>query len=249
MHVKQRLNRHFSELRGNKHHNFLLQEDFNKYGENSFSVDICDKFDNENDAREKEQEYIDNNYDSIYNISKFSKGCGDLVSYHPRRDEIAELQHKLVKRRFDNMTDKEYQMWCEKFKGDSNPMYGKHHTEEAKRKMSQARLGVPNKHKGEKLEEIVGEEEAKRLKAQMSARGKKLIGEKNPFYGKHHSDKTKKLISKKNMGKRNPRCWKKVLANGRVYGCISDAAKDIGVCPGTIIHRAKSKYFENYRYL
>lgn len=190
----------------------MLQEDFNKYGEKSFFVDICDKFDSENDARAKEQEYIDNNYDYIYNISKFSKGCGDLISYHPRRDEIAKLQHNLVKHRFDNMNDEEYRAWCDKFKGFKNPMYGKHHTKEARAKMSQARLGVPNKHKGEKLEEIVGEEEAKRLKAQMSARGKKLVGDKNPFYGKHHSDRTKKLISKKNSGRRNPSCWKKSVS-------------------------------------
>lgn len=31
--------------------------------------------------------------------------------------------------------------------------------------------------------------------------GKKLFGEDNPFYGKHHSEETKRIISEKNTGR------------------------------------------------
>ena len=51
-----------------------------------------------------------------------------------------------------------------KFSGENNPFYGKHHTEETKKKISEARKG-------------------------------KTQGENHPFYGKHHSQESLNKIS------------------------------------------------------
>ena len=61
--------------------------------------------------------------------------------------------------------------------GDKNHMYGKHHTEEAKQKMSDANLGDKNYMRGK-------------------------LGKLCPNFGKTHSDKTKQLMSAANSGEK-----------------------------------------------
>lgn len=61
--------------------------------------------------------------------------------------------------------------------GEGNAFYGKHHSEETCKRLSEL-------HKGKKLSE--------ETKLKMSEKRK---GEGNSFYGKHHSDKTKKQLS------------------------------------------------------
>lgn len=65
--IKKRLERHYIELKNNKHHSHKLQRAFNKYGKECFKV-IYDTFINitEEDLAQKEIEYI-KKYDSYYN--------------------------------------------------------------------------------------------------------------------------------------------------------------------------------------
>jgi len=57
--------------------------------------------------------------------------------------------------------------------GENHPLYGKHHTEETKRKMS-------------------GKKHSEESKRKMSIN---RMGEKNPFYGQEHSEETKRKMS------------------------------------------------------
>lgn len=66
-----------------------------------------------------------------------------------------------------------------------SPIRGRHHTEEVKKKMSEAK-------KGKTYEELYGIERANEMKQNLS---EKLSGKLNHFYGRRHSKKTKKLIS------------------------------------------------------
>lgn len=76
-------------------------------------------------------------------------------------------------------------------------------------------------------------------------------GQKNGMYGKKHSETTKEKISSKrkglknliraklnklNRGSKNPRA-RKVKVHGRVYPCIQDAAKALGIKAGTLRQR------------
>ena len=67
-----------------------------------------------------------------------------------------------------------------KYTGEKNPMYGKHHTDEARRKMAGMKKG-----------------------------------EKNPMYGKHHSAGTKEKMSKKLSGENSPAYGKHWYNNGK----------------------------------
>jgi len=62
---------------------------------------------------------------------------------------------------------------------------GRHHTEETKKKLRQAQLGIPQP-----------QEFCQRLRETM-------IGEGNPFYGRHHSQETRAAISERHKGKRH----------------------------------------------
>lgn len=68
-------------------------------------------------------------------------------------------------------------------KGENNPMYGKHHSERTKKKLSEAAKGRPGSNKGKKFSE----------------EHKKKIGDSkkgnNYFLGKHHSVESKKKMS------------------------------------------------------
>ena len=71
--------------------------------------------------------------------------------------------------------------------GRNNGMYGKHHSEESKKKMSKNRdnKNNPSYHSQEYRDKI----------------SKANTGEGNPMYGRHHSEESKKKMSKNSKGK------------------------------------------------
>ena len=118
--------------------------------------------------------------------------------------------------------------------GDKSPMFGKKHTEETKRKMSEALLGKP-----------LSEETKKKLSEahngkKLSEETKKKIGEAN--IGKTLSEETKQKISEAQLGDKHTRAK-------RVYQCELDgtpihsfgsareAARHLGKKDGSAISR------------
>ena len=97
--------------------------------------------------------------------------------------------------------------------GEKHPFFGKHHSEESKKKMSLARKGKtpPNKGKhlseeqkrkiGESLKGRTGPNKGKTMseetKKKISEAKKKLYSssKNHPMFGKHHSEETKKKMS------------------------------------------------------
>lgn len=114
-----------------------------------------------------------------------------------------------------------------KFKGENNPMYGrkgsnnpnykKHHTEETKKKISEANKG--NKHTDEQKKKIG-----------MSMKGK-LAGENHPMYGKYGKDnpnygskrsqETKEKMSKSRQNKKSVIC----LTTKRIFLSTTEGAR------------------------
>lgn len=136
--IKARWNRHRNELRNNKHHCIYLQRAWNKYGEENFEFSIIDTRETLEEIQELESSYInvlDNT--KLYNVSKMSSG-GDLISYHPNRNEIVERITEGVRNRWENITEEEYGEYCNKYIGENNPNY-KHgyYSQEEKRKRSE----------------------------------------------------------------------------------------------------------------
>ena len=252
---QKREKRHFNDLQKNKHHCIFLQRSFDKYGIDCFEflpreVTIAD----EKELRLLEERYIRFCWDSgkLYNTSKKGSG-GDLISYHPNNKEFRELQRKLSNEKYSNMSIEERKQLSEKMKGTGNPNYGNHWTREMRERASAFFKEFYSKHdsyqKGKTFEEIFGEERAKELKQKMSERSRKLIGEKNGFYGKHHTSEAKEKMRNARLGKK-PTNAKKVYYNGKVYESANDCGKKLGIPIGTIAYRCRKelygfKYIEN----
>lgn len=237
MDVEKRFNRHKKDLRAGDHHCVYLQRAWNKYGEDSFSFEILEACTSEEEVRKAEASYLRMSYDSLYNVSKQSTG-GDLISYHPNRDGIVEKMSNSVKVRYSKMTLEERKRVFGR-SGTSNPRYGKKHTEEAKRKISEANKG--NQY-------AKGSKRTAEQRDKLSKVASQRKGEKNPFFGKEHSEETKKKISKAKKGKL-PANSKSVSINGSVYPSASAAAKAMGCVTATILNRIKSDKFPTYMFL
>lgn len=138
--------------------------------------------------------------------------------------------------------------------GDKNPMFGKKHTEEARKKMSDAakeRMSNPEncpnygKHPSEETRKRMSDAkklywtDEKRKEFSEICKGK-YVGENNPNWGNH-----------KLAGAANPRAKKVIrLSDQKIYDYIRQAAEDNGVGEGTICSRCKKHkgfmFYEEY---
>lgn len=81
--------------------------------------------------------------------------------------------------------------------GERNPMYGKTHTDEVKAAQSERMKGENNPNFG-KSPANKGKKASPQTKAKISAA---VSGEKNGFYGKHHSEATKQILREKALAR------------------------------------------------
>lgn len=89
-------------------------------------------------------------------------------------------------------------MWGRK--GSLSPRYGKKSTEGHKRRISKALSGVPKSipHRKKLSDALKGSTMPVEVREKIS---KAMTGEGNPFYGKTHSEETRKAISKSRIGR------------------------------------------------
>lgn len=237
---------HRSDLRCQRHHNSHLQNAFNKYGENAFEFS-CKKVNVENEQalRLLEERYINYCWDSgkLYNISKKGSG-GDTISYHPKNKEIRKKIGEASKKMFASMSEEQKRLHSERNKGENNPNYGNRWNDEQRKRMSISRKEYFKTHipyqKGKTFEEMFGEEKANEMKIKISENAKLRTGDKNPFYGKHHSEETKQKIREKNLGKKNLKSSKQVIVNGVTYESASTCAKELDIPMVTVAYRARN---------
>lgn len=148
--VKDRWKRHISSLKRLKHDNSYLQESWIVYGESAFKFYVLEECLPEQ-LDDREQYYIDTLdtmcYGNGYNLTtggtkgstaseevkkKISKSI--TASY---TDELREIRRQDTLDYWSNPENKK------RILGENNVMYGKHHSEETKRKMSEAKKGKP----------------------------------------------------------------------------------------------------------
>ena len=248
--IEKRIKSHLSFLKQGKHHNIYLQRAFNKYGEEAFIFTFKEKeFNDIKSMHLLEERYINFCWKSgkLYNVSKKASG-GDLISYHPLNKEFRKMQSILVRERHANMSDDEKKKRSEKLKGEKNPNYGNRWSEEQKEHLSliakdryeQGKCVIAIK--GKTFEEAYGIDKAKEMKEKISKRSKLYVGEKNPFFGKHHSDETKEKIREKHKGIKPLNC-KKVKYNGVIYESATECARQLGMKNVTVSYRAKNNIY------
>lgn len=151
IHIKERWTKHIAELNNGTHHNDYLQKAWNKYGEENFSFYILEEC-SINLLDEKEICYI-NKYDSMnrsygYNLTSggqlrknsISKETRDKISHAVKNSYVnSELKEIRRLQRLEYWADPKNK---EKIIGQNNVMYGIHHTDESKRKMSEHKKGI-----------------------------------------------------------------------------------------------------------
>ena len=151
--VYYRWSKHKTELRYNRHDNDYLQKSWNKYGEDKFEFKLLEECSIEK-LDEREIHYIELyntlNRDKGYNLKTGGQLGGSIVS-----DSVREKISKAEKKFYEN-NEEALQMrreaalkqWSnpkikDKISGKNNGMYGKHHTDEACKKISEAKKGTP----------------------------------------------------------------------------------------------------------
>ena len=149
-------------------------------------------------------------------------------------------------------SDEEKIALSERMKGEKNPNYGHRWSKEVREKVSKHWKNYYLTHKsyikGKTFEEVFGEEKSKELRQKISENASKRIGEKNPFYGRHHSEKTKDTIRQKRLGKKNVACSKKILVDNVIYESVDDCATKLGIKFSTVAYRCR-KHIYGFSYI
>lgn len=228
----KRQKQHFSRLLNGKHENLHLQRAFDKYGIDKFEFITIEECPPEI-CFEREQFYLDllMPWDTQigYNIGKGASG-GDNYSKHPNKESLRiKLIGHLEKMRSE-MTEEDRQKYSDDISGSGNPNW----------------RGGSTKTKCKKCGKEIW---AKNIQCRNCY---DKVGETNPFFGKTHSEETRKKLAEKSkergyVGNQE----RMVMIDGEIYKSCSEAARNLKVCVGTVLHRIKSKNkkYENYHYV
>jgi group I intron endonuclease len=221
--IKRRWARHKSQLKHNRHENIVLQRAWNKYGEENFEFVVVEICD-ENNLLITEQNYLD--LKPEYNIGRQASG-GDNLTNHPNRNDIICERKVSNRRRIDEMSDNDRKRIWSRPKENNGKWSG----------------GVSIKYC------VCGKQIASEHKYCIECLPRN--GENNPFYNKHHTEKTKRELSELRKGKYNGTQNIKFMIDDVEYFSLGDAHIKLGTPIATILWRLKSKNkkFENYKYL
>jgi len=161
---------HFYKLKYSKHKNPNLQLDYNKYGKNVFKFTVllyCEPF----ECKRYEQFLVDKYRPSklLYNIC-LDDVCSNLGVYPSQETKL-----KISKNHAD-------------FSGENHPLFGKHHSEESRKKNSEAHKGKNNYMWGKRHSETTHKK--------MIENHADNSGENHPMWGKHYSPEEIKKLRK-----------------------------------------------------
>ena len=176
--VAGRLRSHRDALERSIHHNIQLQRSVNKYGIDLFKFYLIEEthFNTKQELFDYEQTFIDSNING-YNMAPANGG--DILSNHPYKDDIREKILQSHKKMIDSLSEEE-------------------------RKLKWGRTGCenPNWKDGgvsHKLCPMCNLTKIRDISNSCSS-CRDRTGKYNPFYGKHHSNKSKKKMSESSSG-------------------------------------------------
>ena len=231
---------HRCKLKNSCHDNIFLQRAYNLDGEDKFIYEIIHRCNTEKEAKEIELQYLTDLSirDKLYNLNYNNSG-GDLLTNHPDKESIRDKISKTCAKTISKMSSEERKQKYGKI-GEKNGMYGKTHTEEARKIFSEV-------HKGNSY--CKGKKASEETRQKFSEIAKNRIGEKNPFFGKHHTEESKEKIREKRCGI-IPTNAKEIIIDDITYISIAEAGRQLDISSPTILWRLNSKNpkFNNYKY-
>jgi group I intron endonuclease len=234
----------------------IIKRSIKKFGKENFIREILEycETDDIKILNEKEKYWIkklnSTNLEIGYNIANGGDG-GDLLTNNPNKEDIINRIKNTLNNKLSLLTEDErkekYGKW-----GEDNPNFGNKWNDEQKNNLSnKVKEYFKNNDsyiKGKTFEEVFGIEEANKRRKNISENVSKRIGDKNPFYNKHHTEETKELV--RNMFKgRKPVNIKPFKIDDKEYLSLMDASKELNIHFTTIRWRLKSNNFKNYNYI
>ena len=220
--IEKRWRTHLNNLKNGKHHNDHLQRSWDKYGEDNFVFELVEECD-ETLLLELEQKYLDLHPE--FNIGIKSSG-GDNLTKNPNKEDIVRKMTQSVRKRYELMSE-----------------------DERKEKHSQPMDKNPNWKGGTSFKYCeCGVKISPTNNSCINCRDKS--GNKNPFFGKQHTEETKKRLSEKRKGTYNGEQNIPIIIDNVEYRSAGEASKILNIPMVTIRWRVKSKNkkFDNYKY-
>lgn len=215
--------KHQSMLRGNRHTSPLFQELYNKYSDVlSLTIEPIATYINQVDARSHEL-YLLHNEGNLLNARR-TNGGGDMISNHPDYDNITAKHKENYKNNINFQNNRPIGH------GPQNPNY-------------RHGLALENRSCIE-----CGGFVSPYVERCMSCQIYNRTGENNSFYGKTHSESTRKAIGASRLGKPNLKCSKAIMVDGIKYISLNAAAKELNMVTSTLGHRCRSPNYPNVYY-
>ena len=155
--INDRWYKHKNELKHGTHSNDYLQHSWNKYGENNFEFYILE-YCNSDKLDEMEIYYIEL-YDTLNHANGYNLKSGGQDNGVQATEYVKEKISKALKKSYsenEEIKEKRRQdalsQWANpeikaKILGKNNGMYGKTHSKEARRKISEAQKGRISQHR------------------------------------------------------------------------------------------------------
>jgi group I intron endonuclease len=229
--LDRRWKRHLNELRTNKHVNVIMQNAFDKYGENTFIFTIIEIVNDISVLKKFEQFYLDTikpfgKYG--FNINTIATGGNDF-SNHPNKEEIFKK--------------------ISKSKIEKHVIVSDEHRAHLSKKLSEYFKTHSVHSKGKTYEEMYGVEKANEMKRKISEDTKKRCVDGNgSFKNKKHSDESKRKMSNFHSGKYFGKQNIPVIIDNEEFPSYGSAAKKLGTSPSMIKYRCLSNNpkFDNY---
>lgn len=242
---------HTKQLEKGTHANIILQRAWVKYGADNFILEIIELIDKSR-LLEREQYYLDV-LQPEYNIGRNASG-GDNLTDHPNRQDIIDRIRTATNKRIKDLGVDYWIEWGERYKGTGNPNYGNNWTDEQKEiqsaKLKEYYKTHDNYRTGKTNIELFGKDKAEKISEKISVFAKTRTGDKNPFYGKTHTNLFKQKRAKEMLGNK-PTNSIKVQIDSVTYCSLAEAGRILNIPTPTIYYRINSKNvkFKDYKYI